>query len=139
MGLTTWWRKLREQIQSPNNADDPELHGEPEPIEPNPRDTKVLAELDRLGVDLTHARHTIYFLYFPTKTSAEAAAFALRSEGYVTRADERLSPHTRFPWPVVAETIGIVNAEKMTQARVLLSRFAQEHGGEYDSWETALK
>ena len=47
---------------------------------------------------------------------------------------------TPFPsWPVVAETIGIVNAEKMTQARVLLSRFAQEHGGEYDSWETALK
>ncbi len=133
MGLKQWLEDLRTRLLSSGKS-------ELEAIgDPAPDDIKVLAELDRLGADLTVPRHVIHYLYFRTKTAAESAAFALRGEGYVTRADQRLSPHTRAPWPVVAETIAVVNDQTVAQTRAALTALAELHDGEYDGWEAALE
>jgi hypothetical protein len=136
MRLKQWLENLRSSLLSGGNRDSLEVIGNGD--DPSEGDVKVLAELDRLGADFTVPRHVIHYLYFRTKTAAVDAAFALRGEGYVTRADQKLSPHTRSPWPVVAETIGVVNADTMAQARAALTAFAERHGGEYDGWEAAL-
>lgn len=80
---------------------------------------------DREG-DPRPARH---FLYFPTKTAAEAAADQARRHGFTVGLGERGDE-----WQLVA----VSDILDIPEARSLLEDIASRSGGEYDGWEAAV-
>ena len=101
-------------------------------------DLQVCAEMTKLGFDLREPVHSLFYLYFPNKTAADAAAADLAARG--------LSVGVREPWSdgeVKVEQWGVI-AESRVNA--LIPDFLREtvdaceavaaaHGGEYDGWE----
>ncbi len=93
-------------------------------------DARVLDHLERLGCDPAEPRATQHYLYFAAKSSAEAVARALRTDGWSTRLEQ-----SEGAWLVVATRSRTLTSELVHETRARLATLASLHGGVYDGWE----
>jgi hypothetical protein len=82
-------------------------------------------------------RVTDFYLYLRTPEDAEAAAEALRAEGYVGRAAPSADPESDRPWLVLASR-ELVGEQSMEDAEAFFRQLAERYDGEYDGWEKAV-
>jgi hypothetical protein len=105
------------------------------PRTPADADRQALAQLRKLGADLTKPRHVIHFLYFEDEEAARRAARAVEEAGYFAKI---VSPDDRFrEWRVHADSTRVLSETTVDGFRAWFDRVARDHGGEYDGWEAA--
>jgi hypothetical protein len=94
-------------------------------------DERVLEHLARLGHAEEEALEASHFIYLPSASGAEAAAAALRREGWriSTRACDGDC------WLVVATTVSPLTRARVRETRRALEALARANGGFYDGWE----
>jgi hypothetical protein len=78
---------------------------------------------------------TNFYLYLRTPEDAEAAAEALRAEGYVGRAAPSADPESDRPWLVRVSRKLAVGEQSMEDAEAFFRQLAERYDGEYDGWE----
>ncbi len=101
------------------------------------KDLQVLYHLIDQGADLQKPRHVLYYLYFATRDSAEAAAEDGRASGY--RCDVRDPiPERPADWRVVCErSDAVLDPGTVIAADNLFQGIAERLGGDFDGWEAA--
>lgn len=101
------------------------------------KDIAVLGELMKHGADLTEPRHAIYYLYFPHREPADAAATSARE---VLFDVEVRAPRPEVPqWSVVCERHDVVlSPDVVIEADRFFQELADTLGGEYDGWEASV-
>jgi len=121
--------------------------------DPRVADEMVLAQVKKLGMDMSQPREVLHCLYVPTLEASHEAARKLRDDGYevmecaaddaantVGRAAEktfgRKPPH---PWVVLARKVTIVNEQTVNRTRIQLDGLARELAGTYGGWNTSAK
>lgn len=118
----------------------PKLEYEPErpPLPPDPvdLDRMLVAELEHFGVDLERPRDTRFFLYFDHDTDAEAAADAIRGDGYEALIEETEAERGE-PWRIVAWRDMVVDDDAIADARRAFGRIAVANWGSFGGWEAA--
>jgi hypothetical protein len=75
-----------------------------------------------------------FYLYIRTSEDADAAAAALRAEGYATRVAPSAAPESDRPWLVLASREGVA----IDAAEPLFRKLAEQYDGEYDGWGAAV-
>lgn len=117
-----------------------------EQVDPNERspqlglkykDLALLGQLMKAGANLDEPRHVLHFLYFPSRSPAEAAAETCRTAGYHCEVKD---PLPEFPgqWSLVCERRDVV-IDPITgrETTDFFDQLAATNGGEYDGWEAA--
>jgi len=103
------------------------------------KDLLVLGQLMQQGADLTKPRHALYYLYFATKASAEAAAEEARGAGYQCAVREP-SPKQPDQWALVCERPdAVLDPPGVIAADDLFQGIADRMGGDFDGWEAAAQ
>jgi hypothetical protein len=118
-----------------------------EPIGPDERspqlglkykDLVLLGQLIDQGADLGRARHVVHFSYFPSESSASAAAVDLGAEGW-TPDVRPPRPESPDQWALVCERDdAVLSADFVRESTDLFESVALRHGGEHDGWEAAV-
>lgn len=108
----------------------------------------VEASLSKSGDPLTTPREVEHWAYFPDQAAADKYAAWLGSEGFEVRdcklherdaEDEREEGESDEPRYVVRfARQDLPSADEITPVTFELRRAAEEHGGDYDGWETAV-
>jgi hypothetical protein len=110
------------------------------------QDHAVLAALANAGSDLSKPAHTIHFLYFKSRASADAAAEELRQQGFspvrtaVAPAPsllKRLIGPRRYS--CIAETRAVPAEAAVLATSRMMEALAERHGGKYDGWEASVE
>ena len=102
------------------------------------KDILVLDQLVKAGADLTAPRHVVYYLYFPDREAATAAATEAGELGFDIDLRE---PIPAYPdnWALVCErhdyTLDLDLVRLNTDA---FEALAARHGGDYDGWEASV-
>ena len=119
-----------------------------EPVDPDARspelgikykDLALLGQLLQQGADLQQPRHALYYLYFPSRTAAEAGAEEGRSPGYACEVRE---PVPEYPdqWSLVCERPdSVLDPAGVNAADDLFQGIADRFVGEFDGWEAAAR
>ncbi len=98
------------------------------------------------GADLTKPAHTIHFLYFKNRETAQSASEELRRSGYsnlrVHRAPtksiwKRLFGPAEFS--CIAETHAIPSEESVFATTDWMNALAAKFAGDYDGWEASVE
>jgi hypothetical protein len=107
-------------------------------------DRQVLNALSGNGSDLSKPHHIVYYFYFKSKTSAQAAGQALEQEGC---AIQRIAPSPLSTWwqrifgggewSCIVEKTMIPKEEVVFKITDQFNTIAATHDGEYDGWEAA--
>jgi hypothetical protein len=92
-------------------------------------DAELLQTIRDAGTDMSRRREVAHFVFFDTEEQARAAAAALPDE-YETEA------YGTEGWVLRAWHTVVLNEDYIAPARLWWEAFAQQHGGEYDGWET---
>jgi hypothetical protein len=116
-----------------------------EPVDPNARsetlgikfkDLALLGQLMQQGADLTKPRHALYYLYFASHESADAAAEEIRPLGYACDVHE--TPNQPGQWSLICQRDdAILDPPGVIAADNLFQGVADRHHAEYDGWEAA--
>lgn len=102
------------------------------------RDAELFSQLDRLKPDLSKPRHTVFYLYFPSREQAEAADVGLAGSSLGSESSFATEiAEAEREWRLKAEAVMVVNPERIASLRRELIVVAAKNGGEYDGWETA--
>ena len=119
-----------------------------EPVDPEARspelgikykDLALLGQLLQQGADLQQPRHALYYLYFPSRTAAEAGAEDGRSAGYACEVRDPL-PEYPDQWSLVCERPdSVLDPAGVNAADDLFQGIADRLGGEFDGWEAAAR
>jgi len=117
-----------------------------EPVDPNARseqlgtkykDLAVLGQLMQAGADLTKPRHAVYYLYFPSRESAETASGDAEAAGYSCEVRDPL-PQYPGQWSLVCDRHdAVLDPPAVIAADDLFQGIADRAGAEYDGWEAA--
>lgn len=99
-------------------------------------DLLLLRRLRSIGQDLTRAREILHFLHLPGEPEARAAATAVDAGGYDATVVAPEEPGGQ--WSVRAAGRRVVDETTVPAYRAWFERLADEHGGEYDGWETPM-
>jgi regulator of RNase E activity RraB len=97
---------------------------------------QVFETLREEGSDLSRPRSTDFYVYFRTREGADAAAEAVRAEGYDVRSSA--DPESERPWLVLASRQLVVEEGSIEEAEAFFRKLAEQHDGEYDGWETGV-
>ncbi|MBW3645716.1 MAG: ribonuclease E inhibitor RraB [Actinobacteria bacterium] len=100
-------------------------------------DLAVLDQLVKAGANLDEPRHVLHYLYFPSRSAAEAAAGTAQDAGYQPEVRDPM-PQFSGQWSLVCERQGIVT--DLVTVRDTTDFFEQvvaADGGEYDGWEAS--
>lgn len=118
-----------------------------EAVDPNDRSPRtglthknlaVLGQLMKAGADLEKPRHALYYLYFATLASADAAAHEARDRSFDVTVKEPL-PEYPGQWSVICERQGLVlEIATVRDNDGFFESLAGRHGGEYDGWEASV-
>ncbi|RYG35741.1 MAG: ribonuclease E inhibitor RraB [Burkholderiales bacterium] len=100
------------------------------------QDAIVIENLRSAGSDITKPHSIDFFLYFPRKGQAKAAATEILELGYTVVELEK-SPE-RSEWSVHATRTLVPELETMKASTRELEKLATEHGGAYDGWGTSI-
>ena len=119
-----------------------------EPIDPEARspqlgiknkDVLLLGQLMQQGANLTLPRHALYYLYFASKSAAEAGADEGRTAGYTCEVREPL-PQYPDQWSLVCERQdAVLDPNGVNAADELFEGIADRLGGDFDGWEAAAR
>jgi hypothetical protein len=109
-------------------------------------DMHVLAAMASNGANMAKPAHTIHYLYFKSRASADAAAAQLRAAGYQNLRVE-LSPTTSFwqrlfgpkRFSCIAETHAVPSQAAVFATSDQMNGLAARFGGEYDGWEASIE
>jgi uncharacterized protein (TIGR01619 family) len=100
---------------------------------------RVLENLKRDGDDLSQARRVHHWLYFPSAAECDRCAEAARLQGFGARALEKdTKAEAENPFGLHLHRIDSVQAPVIDEICHKLLTLAQEHGGDYDGWESQV-
>ncbi len=102
------------------------------------KDLAVMGQLLDHGANLDEPRHVLHFSYFPSESSADAAAEELSAHGW---ASEVAQPLPDYPgqWSVKSEKQDFVLSPTVVRDSTdLFEAVAARNGGEYDGWEASV-
>lgn len=100
------------------------------------QDALVIDNLRAAGSDLGKPHEIDFWLYFPSKSSATAAAAEMRSVGYLVLSVDQQPG--RADWRLRAQRRMLPRLDSMVATTRTLEAIAQRNGGDYDGWETAV-
>ena len=99
-------------------------------------DAQAIAQLKRAGSNLTKAHPIEFYLYFPTRESADRAAARIRAFGCgIKRLDRAASGPG---WLVLATKTMVPTETELATLREAFGRLVKAEGGEYDGWEAQV-
>jgi len=104
------------------------------------RDAEILKILVRERADLSRPRHSLFYLYFPTKDHAVAARSEVRNleiakeKGFKAEVQRAA---TGSEWLCLVEAEMVINASVIARLRSQFEAIAKKGQGEYDGWECA--
>jgi hypothetical protein len=101
-------------------------------------DGVVLRQLETHGADLTKPTQFIHYLLFPDRERAMAAG-KLIADGLTYDVRGRAVAEPEGEWLVTAECEHVPTLENIDRMRRALTLAAEQHGGEYDDWEAAIR
>ncbi|HEV8686523.1 MAG TPA: ribonuclease E inhibitor RraB [Gaiellaceae bacterium] len=105
--------------------------------DPADADGLVLDQLQAMGVNLSKPRDARFYLYLRTREDAQAAAAAVRAQGFAVEVTPAAGEATEHPWLMLASRDMIVSADSIAEARRLFDGLAEQHSADYDGWEAA--
>jgi regulator of RNase E activity RraB len=100
-------------------------------------DRMILDMLRLKDADLAQAREVLHHSYFADRAAADAAAVAMREAGWNVSVDESMAGDGR--WHALATAVRVVDETTVDSDRAWFEELAEEHGGEYDGWEAAVR
>jgi len=100
-------------------------------------DAGVIAQLRKLGSDLSKPHPVEFFLYFPTEVGANRVADKLATQGFTSTVKPAASGSS-LPWHTFATLQIVPTIGAMAKLRAELSELSASEGGEYDGWGTPL-
>jgi hypothetical protein len=101
-------------------------------------DKVVLRQLEAHGADLSKPTRFIHYLLFPDRERAIGAGKLIADHlGYDVRGSAPQQPEGA--WIVMAEREEIPTLGNIDRMRQALTLAADQHGGEYDEWEAAIR
>ena|SRR5262249_44700412 len=108
-------------------------------------DREVLKLLRGHGSDLSKPHQIVYYFYFKSKSSAQAAAERLEKEGCRIQRIS-VSPTSSWwrclfgigEWSCIVEKVMVPNEAAVFKTTDLFNTIAATHGGEYDGWEAGI-
>lgn len=102
------------------------------------KDLLVLEQLVKAGADMSDPRHVLYYLYFPDRERAAAAAAQAEGLGFDTNVREPL-PEYPDQWSLVCERHDyVLDLEAVRVNTDTFEAVAARHGGDYDGWEASV-
>ena len=102
------------------------------------QDGMVLEALRKDGDDLSRPRQVDHWLFFDNAEACGAVADLLVADGF-TVVDRRGPDEDNDQWTLHVCRRDSVQPEDITPLTVSLLHLANEHGGEYDGWETSVE
>jgi Regulator of ribonuclease activity B len=97
-------------------------------------DARRIAKLESAGVDLSQPLLVEHFLSLPDERMARQVVAKLASTGGTVQLSPGLIGRR---WTVRVAFPMIVTLERITALREQLGAFAEQHGGEYTSWDAS--
>lgn len=98
-------------------------------------DAAVLAELRKLGTDLSKRRVIQFYLYFPAMENAERARSELIALGFSVECHKSA---TGSKWLCSAAKEMLPQFTNLNAMRLVFEQIAARLDGEYDGWETGV-
>jgi uncharacterized protein (TIGR01619 family) len=99
---------------------------------------KVIEQLRQAGDKLDKPRAIDYVFYFSDEKGREAFIKAVAGQGFkAEKAYVKEAAGKRYQ--VVLTRVGMVEVSEISQTTLELKKKAEEHGGEYDGWNTTLE
>jgi hypothetical protein len=103
------------------------------------KDLLLMGQLLQQGADLHQPRHALYYVYFPTRDAAEAAAIAARDAGYTCEVRDPL-PEYPDQWLALCERPdAMIDPNGVNAADELFQGLADRLNGQFDGWEAAAR
>jgi hypothetical protein len=101
-------------------------------------DRATLRQLVNHGADLSKPTNFIHYIVLPDRARATAAGRLMAETlGYDVRGRAPEEPDGE--WLVMAEREEVPTLENIDRMRAALSLAAEQHGGDYDGWEAAIR
>lgn len=98
-------------------------------------DGQVISQLKSAGSDLSKEHPVEFYIYVPTRESAEKIAEKVTGNGFVSVVEKTENSNT---WLVYSKKNLVPTEERMIQIRQQLTELASSAGGEYDGWGTPI-
>jgi len=98
-------------------------------------DEQAIAQLKQAGSDLSKPHPVEFYLYLPTKESAENVGAALSSKRFSVEVRPAAIGNM---WLCLAKRDMVPEASTLVSARRMLTELATKFGGEYDGWEAEV-
>jgi hypothetical protein len=98
-------------------------------------DQATLDQLSKAGSDLSKPHPFDFYLYHPEQSGAEQLCNALYADGFQVNVRESA---TSGDWLCLASYTMLPTIENLTELNALFSELIDQHGGEYDGWETMV-
>ncbi len=99
-------------------------------------DAEVVEQLTGYGDSLSVPRKVTHYIYFTDLPTREAYATWAASRGY--DIDDRPTGEGERPFGLILSHVGPVDVDSINTKTGELSAKAEEHGGDYDGWETQV-
>ncbi len=99
------------------------------------QDAQVVEELKKAGSNMSKPHLIEFYLYFPSKEAASKVAQTLRDEGYEAQVSLGAD---NINWLCFATKSIVPTQEALSATGKHLEALAQQLGGEYDGWGTAI-
>jgi len=114
----------------------PVSRSEPAPQVPDDLDGRTLKQLRKAGSDLSKPHNIEFFLYFPSRESAERAGQKIKQLGL----DTKVTPSAAGGrWLCFGTKSMVPNYQALAALRSKLERIAKSENGEYDGWGTEVQ
>lgn len=107
----------------------------PRNLKPINADAAVIEQLRHFRVDLSRARDTAFFLYFPTERDAELAKAELVMSGFDVDIHNSADGSN---WLCLATKKVVPGLTQLATIGSFLSELASRLDGQYDGWETGI-
>lgn len=98
------------------------------------QDRRVVDVLEEHGDPLTLARRVDHWAYFPDQQTRAAFAMAVAPHGFEVEELDEAEPSRAH-----LHRVDSVELDHIHQVTTLLEQLAEEHGGDYDGWETSVE
>jgi regulator of RNase E activity RraB len=98
-------------------------------------DQLVLVQLSKSGSNLSKPHHIEFFLYFPTRSSAEKASLSIRDAGFEVEVKRAAQGDSWLCFATKTMIPALVELQSIRQNFIALAATAS---GEYDGWGTLI-
>ncbi|WP_250656284.1 ribonuclease E inhibitor RraB [Alkalimarinus coralli] len=98
-------------------------------------DGQVIAQLKLAGSNLSKEHPIEFFIYAPTKESANEIAGTIAAQGFKGSVEKAASKNS---WLVYSVKNIVPTEDRMRKIRASLNAVASSVGGEYDGWGTPI-